>query len=243
MGSFGYTALNGFGMLRGVPLSQMATAMPYAFTRWLVRNLGKVLVPKIQYKPLFLQELNQKYVEAMKGTKCQVIYVGGADSFKTIEQVLATGNCAVQLGRALIREPFFVKKIANATKEAQSSEEITAKSTCIHCNQCTLTSIDPVKFKAGCPYLKPKCGEGIEDVEDIAKFVAQALQPSTNGNGSKRSAAKRPVKHAEAVSHASGGGVMDFYTHNGAIFTVVVMMFFLSLLMLTLRIVSKFIGA
>ena len=54
--SFGYTSLNGFGMLRGeVPLGEMAEAMPDG-SKTLTRLLGRCLVPQIAYEPLFLQE-------------------------------------------------------------------------------------------------------------------------------------------------------------------------------------------
>merc|ERR1719469_975506 len=151
-------------MLRGgVPLDKMSEALPSAPARWIARTLGTYLVPKIKFEPVFLLELNKKYVELLKGTKCQVIYVGGADSFQAIEEVLAAGNCAVQLGRPLLREPYFVKKIV---KELEAGEE-DPSSRCIRCNMCTLAAIDPERFKAGCIFLKPTDGAGIEDIEDL----------------------------------------------------------------------------
>lgn len=118
--SFGYTSLNGFGMLRGgVPLEQMVESMPNAVARFLGRNLGTTIVPKIDYEPLFLEDLNKRFVDVLKDTDCKLIYVGGADSFTGIETVLNNGNCAVQLGRPLLREPYFVKKIAKGVREAK----------------------------------------------------------------------------------------------------------------------------
>jgi hypothetical protein len=139
-------------------------------------------------------------------TQCRVVYVGGADSLGGIEQVLADGCAAVQLGRPLIREPFFVRRMKLAA-EAWRREGVSGKgegegegavgaggqaqaqaqaggagrssqggagrssqrelpsveSKCIRCNFCTLASIDPVLFPAGCHLLKP--GEGV-DIED-----------------------------------------------------------------------------
>jgi hypothetical protein len=46
-------------------------------------------------------------------------------------------------------------------------------SKCIRCNMCTLASIDPVKFKAGCVFLKPGEWGDIEDVADIEDALSQ----------------------------------------------------------------------
>jgi len=174
--SFGYTSLNGFGMLRGnVPLAQMAEALPGRGTRALATYFGSFLVPQVEYESLFLREHSNRFSEALNGHggTC-VIYVGGADSLDAVEAVLGDGCAAVQLGRPLIREPFFVRKMIRASRMRARSgfvlprddgdDDCDGKSKCIRCNLCTLTSIDPVRFKAGCPFLRP--GEG-EDLEDL----------------------------------------------------------------------------
>jgi 2,4-dienoyl-CoA reductase-like NADH-dependent reductase (Old Yellow Enzyme family) len=113
--SFGYTSLNGFGMLRGnVPLSKMVEALPGAGTKWLAKNLGTVLVPEIEYESLFLEDTTKLFIGAIaekfsgrngNGNRdsCVVIYIGGADSYASIEKVLSQGCAAVQLGRPLLR--------------------------------------------------------------------------------------------------------------------------------------------
>jgi len=66
--SFGYTSLNGFGMLRGdVPLAQMAEAMPNG-SKCLVRLLGRFLVPTIPYEHTFLLDLARRFVDALRGS-------------------------------------------------------------------------------------------------------------------------------------------------------------------------------
>lgn len=166
--SCAYTSLSGMSMMRGgVPYQNMADGLPNVAARWVMRNMGSILVPKVEYESLFLQEYNRRYVDLFRDTKCQVIYIGGADSFRTIEEVLSEGNCAVQLGRPLLREPYFVKKIAKELRGA-SSFDFDVSSRCIRCNMCTLASIDPHRFKAGCIFLKPTDGTDIEDVGDIS---------------------------------------------------------------------------
>ena len=154
--SYGYTSLNGFGMLRGnVPYEKMAQAFSSVFASFLLRVMGKWLVPQIEYESLFLRDYAKRFV-AEFGTD-RVIYIGGADSVDAIETVLADGCVGVQLGRPLIREPWFVKRMEQA-------DDDDVKSLCVRCNYCTLSSIDPVKFPYGCIFLKKEEGADIEDL-------------------------------------------------------------------------------
>lgn len=162
--SYGYTSLNGLSMLRGgVPLSQMAEALPDG-SKWICRLLGPYVVPKVEFEPVFLRDSTRRFVEALQGTETRVIYVGGADSFSNISEVLSDGCAAVQLGRPLIREPWFVKKLQKGFREAERPEDVDVSSTCIRCNRCTLASLDPVRFPAGCVFMRPGDGRDIEDL-------------------------------------------------------------------------------
>lgn len=166
--SYGYTSLNGFGMLRGnVPLEKMTEALPGGGSKWIARALGPYIVPQIEYESLFLHAFTQRYIEALRGTKAKVIYVGGADSSQAIKTVLMDGCAAVQIGRPLIREPFLVRRIMKEESK-NTGENVISK--CIRCNMCTLASMDPVKFKSGCPFLKPGEGADIEDVSGVSRF-------------------------------------------------------------------------
>ena len=183
--SFGYTALNGFGMLRGdVPLSEMAQAMPKG-SKTLTRVLGRCLVPTIPFESTFLLEHAKRFVAALAGTQTVVIYVGGADSLASVQQVLSMGCAAVQLGRPLLREPWYVRRLEAAyaaqqqlqqqqRPQQQQQQQLDVYlgdvedvalppadlgvSKCVRCNRCTLAAIDPVLFPSGCPLTLP--GEG-----------------------------------------------------------------------------------
>jgi 2,4-dienoyl-CoA reductase-like NADH-dependent reductase (Old Yellow Enzyme family) len=178
--SFGFTSLNGFGMLRGnVPLDKMVEALPKG-SKWIAKNLGTIVVPEIEYESLFLNDAAQQFVQALRGTDTQVIYIGGADSLQAIERVLQQGCTAVQLGRPLLREPFFVRRMKLAILEADVGSNVGAEaelpavaSKCIRCNYCTLASIDPDMFKAGCVFLKPGMGSEIEDTLEIEDLLAE----------------------------------------------------------------------
>ena len=154
--SYGYTSLNGFGMLRGnVPYEKMAQAFSSVFASFLLRFVGKWLVPQIEYESLFLRDHAKRFVDELG--KNRVIYIGGADSVEAIETVLSDGCIGVQLGRPLIREPWFVRRMERA---AENDDDV--KSLCVRCNYCTLSSIDPIKFPYGCIFLKKE-----DDIENL----------------------------------------------------------------------------
>lgn len=139
--SYGYTGLNGLSMLRGgVPLDKLVEAAPHAVTRFIGRRIGHLIVPKVEYESLFLFDATRQYIELLNGTSTRVIYVGGADSFQSIEKVINDGCCAVQLGRPLLREPYFVTKMAKDVRQQESIEAVDTSSRCIRCNMCTLAA-------------------------------------------------------------------------------------------------------
>lgn len=202
----------------------MAEAMPNG-SKCFVRLLGRFLVPTIPYEHTFLLDLARRVVDALWGSGAIVIYVGGADSLAAVQEVLSIGCTAVQLGRPLLREPFFVRKLEAAARlqvttarpgpgpgqradttgaiseaapirAGAEGQEVAAQeqggpipgrvqphcrssaqadwdgaSLCTRCNQCTLASIDPVRFKAGCPLLKPGEGRRFGDVADIESLA------------------------------------------------------------------------
>jgi len=186
--SYGYTSLNGFGMLRGnVPLEKIVEAAPTG-SKTITKMLGPYIVPSIEFESLFLRTEAQAFARALHGTGTKIIYIGGADSMPAIEAVLGDGCDAVQIGRPLIREPFFVKKMARAVAEFESllhekggsvgpedRQILEVGSRCIRCNMCTLASMDPKKFKAGCPFAKDDDGIGIEDIEDLKQLTVVRL--------------------------------------------------------------------
>lgn len=174
--SFGYTSLNGFGMLRGnVPTEKMADGLKSgaagAFASFIMRYFGNWLVPSIEYETLFLRSYARAFVRALSRTNMSVVYVGGADSNIAIDSVLHDGCIAVQLGRPLLREPDFVRRMRDATR---STNDV-VRSKCIRCNLCTLASIDPKKFKAGCVFARGEDRDDAYDIEDVVKPSSSRL--------------------------------------------------------------------
>lgn len=85
--SFGFTSLNGFGMLRGnVPYQKMAEGV-HGASKWLLKLFGRWIVPKLDFEPMFLRSNTLEFVSALKGSGVGVIYIGGADSLHDIQQV------------------------------------------------------------------------------------------------------------------------------------------------------------
>lgn len=195
--SYGYTSLNGFGMLRGdVPLGAMANAMPHVVASLMLRLLGWLLVPSLPYSSAFLRESARRFVTALAGSGCEVIYVGGADSLESVRAVLALGCCAVQIGRPLIREPWYVRKLERCAAAAAASRSVgdtlgearalvQSRSTCVRCNQCTLAAIDPLRFPAGCPHLEAGEGRDFGDMEDLVGVAHAPRSRPTVADGGR----------------------------------------------------------
>lgn len=123
--SAGFTSKVPFLMLRGnLPVKEMSNNQPELINRIGLKLFGRFLVPEHPYEPVFLIEGAKKIKSAVS---IPVIYIGGADSLEGINQLLENGFVFVQIGRATIQDPDFVKKL-------KSGEN--TKSACDHCNRC-----------------------------------------------------------------------------------------------------------
>ncbi len=123
--SAGFTSKVPFLMLRGnLPVKEMSENQPSLLNRIGLKLFGRFMVPEHPYEPLFLFEGAKRIKEAVN---IPVIYIGGADSLAGIQKLMDTGFEFVQVGRATIQDPDFVKKL--------QSGELT-ESPCDHCNRC-----------------------------------------------------------------------------------------------------------
>jgi 2,4-dienoyl-CoA reductase (NADPH2) len=87
------------------------------------------MVQRYPFERLFLLEGARRIRAAVS---IPVIYVGGALSLGDIERALGEGFAFVELGRAIVRDPDFPRKLA--------SGEI-SESDCDHCSRC-IASMD-----------------------------------------------------------------------------------------------------
>jgi len=123
--SAGFTSKVPFLMLRGnLPVKEMSRNQPSLRNRVGLKLFGRFMVPEHPYESLFLQKGAKKIKEAVN---IPVIYIGGADSLSGMQQLMDDGFGFVQIGRATIQDPDFVKKL--------QSGELT-ESPCDHCNRC-----------------------------------------------------------------------------------------------------------
>jgi 2,4-dienoyl-CoA reductase-like NADH-dependent reductase (Old Yellow Enzyme family) len=123
--SCGFTSRTPWYMLRGkVPVRDMAKNQEKMFSRLGLLIIGRLMIREYPFESMFLLNAAKK----IKGeVKVPVIYVGGVLSRNDIDTALQFGFDFVQVGRATVRDPDFVKRI--------ESGEILG-SDCDHCNRC-----------------------------------------------------------------------------------------------------------
>lgn len=111
-------------VMRGpMPIRSMSHYMHPWWLRWGVRMFGKMMVPTVPYTETYFLE---DALEFRKALRLPLIYVGGCSTRAGIERVLGEGFEFVQMGRALLRRPDFVNRMA-AGEEAAG---------CDHVNYC-----------------------------------------------------------------------------------------------------------
>lgn len=123
--SAGFTSKVPFLMLRGnLPVKEMSNNQPELFKRIGLKLFGRFMVPEHKYEPMFLLEGAKKVREAVS---IPVIYIGGTTTLGDLISARNAGFEFIQIGRATIQDPDFVKKL--------ESGEMT-ESPCDHCNRC-----------------------------------------------------------------------------------------------------------
>ncbi len=111
-------------VMRGpMPIRSMCHYMNPWWLRWGVRMFGKMMVPTVPYTDTYFLE---DALEFRRELKLPLIYVGGCASRSSIEKVLGEGFEFVQMGRALLRCPDFVNRMAAGEESAG----------CDHVNYC-----------------------------------------------------------------------------------------------------------
>jgi len=123
--SCGFTAKTSLYMMRGqVPAREMARNQHNPLARMSMLLFGRFLVQAYPFRSLFLLD---GAVRILQSVTIPVAYVGGVLSLADMEQVMQSGFEFAQVGRAIVCDPDFVKKLQAGTIEA---------SDCDHCNRC-----------------------------------------------------------------------------------------------------------
>ncbi|WP_016910239.1 NADH:flavin oxidoreductase [Streptomyces xiaopingdaonensis] len=121
------------------PLDDFAAVMPQPIKLG-VKLLGKRILRAYPYKDAYLLD-DARQIRA--AVKLPMILLGGVTSKEVMDTAMAEGFEFVAMGRALLREPDLVHRIADDER---------ARSLCIHCNKCMPTNytgthcvlVDPV---------------------------------------------------------------------------------------------------
>lgn len=97
-------------VMRGeMPLYSMTYYMKQWWLKYGVRAVGKFMIPKEQFKPLYFLDDAMLFRAELK---LPLIYVGGVVDGKSMSEALSKGFEFVQMGRALLREPDFINRLA-----------------------------------------------------------------------------------------------------------------------------------
>lgn len=123
--SGGFVSREPLYMLRGnVPTREMAAVQGSVPRRIGLRLFGRLFVPRHEFEELFFMEPARPIGQAVS---LPLVLAGGVCSLSGMESALEAGFEAFAVGRALVRDPRFVRRM--------SAGEIAA-SDCDHCNRC-----------------------------------------------------------------------------------------------------------
>jgi len=123
--SGGFTSLTPFYLMRGeVPLKEMVESESNYLQKFALRFFGRSIIKKYAFSENFFLE---KALKVRRSTKMKLIYVGGVISANGISKIMDSGFDMIALGRALIAEPDFIKKVKDNPEH---------RSPCDQCNKC-----------------------------------------------------------------------------------------------------------
>ncbi len=130
--SGGTSTMNPMIMFRGGNiLPGMLKTEPSRIMRVILRAAGKSMFKDYPYKELYFLEQAKRIREAVS---CKMIYVGGASTRASFDQLMAAGFDFIQLGRSLLSDP-------DLPNRAQAEKGFVSR--CTHCNECVSTIESP----------------------------------------------------------------------------------------------------
>jgi len=125
--SGGFTSISPFYLMRGkVPLGGMIKNGSSLAEKITMALFGPFIVKRYKFKPNFFLDQAK---EIRKEVRMPLVYLGGVESKKGIEEILNAGFDFIALARALIHDADFLIKL-----KANHIE----KSECNHCNKCVV---------------------------------------------------------------------------------------------------------
>ncbi|RLD79374.1 MAG: NADH:flavin oxidoreductase [Bacteroidetes bacterium] len=123
--SGGFTSLTPFYLMRGeLPIKEMVESEKNYLQKFALRFFGRTIIKKYEFRENFFFD---QALQVRKTTKMPLVYVGGIISSQGVNEVMHAGFDMIAIGRALIAEPDFVKKM---------QENPDHRSPCDQCNKC-----------------------------------------------------------------------------------------------------------
>jgi 2,4-dienoyl-CoA reductase-like NADH-dependent reductase (Old Yellow Enzyme family) len=114
-------------LFRGeAPIHEMAAVFPQPI-KSAFKLFGKRFLPTYPFEEAYFLSYARQFRAALS---MPLILLGGINRRDTIEQAMAEGFEFVAMGRALLREPDLVNKLASGASR---------ESLCVHCNKCIPT--------------------------------------------------------------------------------------------------------
>ena len=126
--SGGSSLMNPMYLFRGgAPVSEFAASMPLVVRLGMRTPVGKSFLKSYPFEEAYFRE---KALRFRAGLSLPLMLLGGINRRDTMEQAMADGFDFVAMGRALLREPDLVNRLAAGRAE---------EGVCIHCNRCMPT--------------------------------------------------------------------------------------------------------
>jgi 2,4-dienoyl-CoA reductase-like NADH-dependent reductase (Old Yellow Enzyme family) len=137
--SGGFVSKTPFYMLRGnVPTREMVKVQQDAIRKVGLTLFGRIFVRRYPFEELFFLEAAKK---VRAETRLPLVLVGGVCSREGVRRGLEAGFDFLALGRALIRDPQFPRRLERGEIDA---------SDCDHCNRC-IAEMDKDGVRCVCP--------------------------------------------------------------------------------------------
>lgn len=138
--SGGSSLMNPMYLFRGeAPLTEFAATMPLVVRLGMKTPVGKGFLKSYPFEEAYFREKQLRFREALS---LPLMQLGGINRVDTMERSMEDGFDFVAMGRALLREPDLVNKLA----AGRATEGV-----CIHCNKCMPTIYSGTR----CPVITP----------------------------------------------------------------------------------------
>ncbi len=126
--SGGSSLMNPMYLFRGdAPLAELAATMPLAVRLGMRTPVGRSFLKEYDFHEAYFWEKAMRFREALA---MPLMLLGGINRLDTMERAMSAGFDFVVMGRAVLREPDLVNRLASGRATA---------GVCIHCNRCMPT--------------------------------------------------------------------------------------------------------